>query len=216
MSISPNIRDDDSEVLYALKMACQSDQRHKALALETWLPRLEIWRKDTERLAADIANLKKKLISGFYENEYPQYTQGEATHELQETATAEEVNGLVTKIRELKDQLAAREAYIEKIKWDACGCDLMNGYICSLHTNVSAVPLKALREHEARLLEEMAEKLDIEIQNLPNPTTYTSDHFISKCDEVKRLTAVVASLEDRAVVRCQQILIKEASSRRTK
>ena len=64
MSISPNIRDDDSEVLYALKMACQSDQRHKALALETWLPRLEIWRKDTERLAADIANLKKKLISG--------------------------------------------------------------------------------------------------------------------------------------------------------
>lgn len=169
---------------------------------------------EIERLTAEVADLKKKLISGFYEEEYPQYSQGEVTHELQDIATAEEVNGLVTKIKELKEQLAARAARIDEILRNLH--QYRDDPFIEAAIRFAQDDLTTLREHEARLLEEMAEKLDIEIQNLPNPTTYTSDHFISKCDEVKRLTAVVASLEDRAVVRCQQILIKEASSRRTK
>ena len=45
----------------------------------------------------------KNEIWGFYEEEYPFYTQGDYIHsELSSLATAEEVNGLVRKIKGLE------------------------------------------------------------------------------------------------------------------
>lgn len=35
--------DDNSEVLYALQMATEHDDRHQGLALRTWLPRIKEW-----------------------------------------------------------------------------------------------------------------------------------------------------------------------------
>ena len=45
--------------------------------------------------------LRSQIISGFYEEEYPIYTQGYPTMELQEIVTAEECNNMVDQIRQL-------------------------------------------------------------------------------------------------------------------
>ena len=42
--------DDNSEVLYALQMATEHDERHQALALRTWLPRIQEWQKKSKLL----------------------------------------------------------------------------------------------------------------------------------------------------------------------
>lgn len=49
-----------------------------------------------------IEEAKKKQISGFYEEQYPSYEQGEPHHELQSLVTAAECNALVAKIKEHK------------------------------------------------------------------------------------------------------------------
>lgn len=37
--------DNDREVLYALEMATEHDERHQALALRTWLPIIREWQR---------------------------------------------------------------------------------------------------------------------------------------------------------------------------
>jgi hypothetical protein len=37
------VEGDDHEVLFALEMACEHDDRHQAMALRTWLPRIRQW-----------------------------------------------------------------------------------------------------------------------------------------------------------------------------
>ena len=57
-----------------------------------------------------------EVVSGFYEDEYPVYTDGPPTHELQDVVTAEELNGLVGKLIEAQaiiDQQAARIAELQ-------------------------------------------------------------------------------------------------------
>ena len=49
---------DDEEVLYALGMALEHDERHQALALRTWFPRIKIWLNETTRLKDDAENLR--------------------------------------------------------------------------------------------------------------------------------------------------------------
>jgi len=45
-------------------------------------------------------------ISGFYEKEYPDYTQGAPTHELQSVVTAAEVNNLLQSLIKTEEELA--------------------------------------------------------------------------------------------------------------
>lgn len=45
-------------------------------------------------------------ISGFYENEYPDYTQGAPTNELQSVVTAAEVNNLLQSLIKTEEELA--------------------------------------------------------------------------------------------------------------
>lgn len=49
--------DNDDEVLYALEMATEHDERHQALALRTWLPMIRQWQKKAK--AFDL--IKKSL-----------------------------------------------------------------------------------------------------------------------------------------------------------
>jgi hypothetical protein len=52
-----------------------------------------------------VEELKAQLISGFHHDEYPVYQQGEPNHEVLELTTAEEVNGLVNRIKLLTKAL---------------------------------------------------------------------------------------------------------------
>ena len=63
--------------------------------------------KEIESLKAQLAEARGQMVSGFYGEEIPEYAQGAPTHELQEILTAEEANGLVKKIVELRKRLAA-------------------------------------------------------------------------------------------------------------
>lgn len=54
-----------------------------------------------------IAEIQAKAVWGFYEEEHPQYRQGQPTHELESEVTADECNGLVAKIASLESQLGA-------------------------------------------------------------------------------------------------------------
>ena len=60
--------------------------------------------KRVEELETENAQLRKQIVYGFYENEFPEYTQG-TCHELSEPITAEEANGLVRKLMEAREQL---------------------------------------------------------------------------------------------------------------
>lgn len=46
-NVSTLIQEDDHEVLFALQMALENDERHQALALRTWLPRIKEWYVDS-------------------------------------------------------------------------------------------------------------------------------------------------------------------------
>ena len=60
-------------------------------------------------MSEEIKKLKSQLISGFYEDQFPVYTQGEPNHELQELVTASECNGLVDKIKLLSEPVVTEE-----------------------------------------------------------------------------------------------------------
>lgn len=49
-----------------------------------------------------IKELESQIISGFYENEFPEYYQGIPNHELLSIVTAEELNNLVKRLGEPK------------------------------------------------------------------------------------------------------------------
>lgn len=68
------------------------------------------WKARAEMFECENTKLRKQLITGFYEDEYPIYTQGEPKMELQSIATAEEINGLVQK---LKERTAEVEQYAQ-------------------------------------------------------------------------------------------------------
>ena len=57
---------------------------------------------DLQRMQNEINRLRALIVSGFYEDEAPVYSQGLPTHELQSVLTAEEANGLVSRITDLR------------------------------------------------------------------------------------------------------------------
>jgi DNA repair exonuclease SbcCD ATPase subunit len=67
---------------------------------------------------AEIATLKKMIVSGFYEDEIPTYKQGFPTHELEEAVTAESCTGLVNKIIALKERVWELENKLTAITAD--------------------------------------------------------------------------------------------------
>lgn len=64
--------DDDHEVLFALRMALEHDERHQALALRTWMPRIEQWyfqhSEVVARLRVQLAGCSTAAL-GWVENE---------------------------------------------------------------------------------------------------------------------------------------------------
>jgi len=46
--------DDDHEVMFSLEMALEQDQRHQALALNTWMPRIKLWLERAEQAEAQL------------------------------------------------------------------------------------------------------------------------------------------------------------------
>ncbi len=65
---------------------------------------------------AEVEDLRKQIISGFYEEEVPIFRQGSPIHELESTVTAEEVSGYVEKIKSLRKQLAECQAREAKLR----------------------------------------------------------------------------------------------------
>lgn len=61
------------------------------------------------RLLTHLRDVEAQLISGFYEEKYPIYSQGNLTHELQELMTAEEATDLVSRIKTLQSNLRERD-----------------------------------------------------------------------------------------------------------
>ena len=90
------------------------------LTITNWQTRAEMFEKKVHELEQERDKLKAQLISGFYEDEYPIYTQGEPVMNLQSLANAQEINNLVQmlknkvteidKLREKIDQLHRNQA----------------------------------------------------------------------------------------------------------
>lgn len=59
--------------------------------------------KEICELRARVAELETQVVYGFYEEEYPMYSQGPAVNELQDPITAEEANGTIANFCRLKD-----------------------------------------------------------------------------------------------------------------
>lgn len=73
----------------------------------------------------EIERLKEQLISGFYADEKPVYTQGEPTHEFQELLTAEECNFMVNRIDRLLEGLKKYGQHLPGCKgFHYCTCGL--------------------------------------------------------------------------------------------
>jgi protein-tyrosine-phosphatase len=83
----------------------QKDAKRADEHIEAVCAALGIDPGSAESTVAAITRLKSQLISGFYEEEIPQFTQGEPTHELQELVTAEEVTSYVQRLVELRKAL---------------------------------------------------------------------------------------------------------------
>jgi len=88
----------------------QRDEARASLASQrgnpvTYKSQLKAAFKTISALQAELAEAKHKQVSGFYEEQYPHYKQGEPHHELQQLVTAEECNGLVSKIKTLRTAL---------------------------------------------------------------------------------------------------------------
>lgn len=105
-----------------------------------------------------IEEAKKKQISGFYEEQYPSYEQGEPHHELQSLVTAEECNRLVDKIKE--HEVGAE---YDKFLFDSNGHPLLPGDAALGFA--SYIPIQTGRELAAKLtkalttIEEQNERL---------------------------------------------------------
>jgi hypothetical protein len=69
--------------------------------------------REIEAQRTRIAILSEQVISGFYEEEIPLFTQGEPTHELQDVVTADEVTRYVMKIVSLTKELEGVKAAVD-------------------------------------------------------------------------------------------------------
>jgi hypothetical protein len=58
------------------------------------------------RAADELDRVEKLVVSGFYENELPQFVQGEPTHELQDVVTADQMDKLYAELRSIRAELA--------------------------------------------------------------------------------------------------------------
>lgn len=63
---------------------------------------VDVLKAEIERLKAENKKLQKKIVWGFYEDEYPIYTQGDGHPELGSPITADEANNLVDIIRKYR------------------------------------------------------------------------------------------------------------------
>lgn len=77
------------------------------------------------KLKAELDNVRKCCIYGFYENGYPEYS-NEWRHELQTPATPSELNAIVNRLRKLSElghemRAALPEDSPEARKWDQIG-----------------------------------------------------------------------------------------------
>lgn len=72
-----------------------------------------------QRFLDEIKRLREEVVFGFYEEEYPLYVQGydKGIHELTSPVTAEEVTGLVNKIKELNDTIKKLNDRITDLGW---------------------------------------------------------------------------------------------------
>lgn len=64
-------------------------------------------------LETENAALKAQVISGFYEEEVPQFTQGIPTHELQSVVTAQEVTGYVSIVKSKDNEIRRLNEILE-------------------------------------------------------------------------------------------------------
>ena len=81
-----------------------------------------------EELKREIKNLRSQLISGFYEEEFPQFRQGEPQHELESLVTAKEVNGLIKMIRAYKKVLGMNAHYLRTLFAERTGLTLVDRF----------------------------------------------------------------------------------------
>ena len=70
--------------------------------------------EEIDRLRLELASAEAELVSVFYENGFPEFSQGAPTHELQYVATAATCNGLVELIESLTKQLEEANAALAK------------------------------------------------------------------------------------------------------
>jgi hypothetical protein len=80
----------------------------KANTAERYAERIE--KELIAPLAKESIELRGKVISGFYAEQYPSYAQGMPTHELQEFATAEELNAIVERLQKLENAVSLSAA----------------------------------------------------------------------------------------------------------
>jgi hypothetical protein len=83
-------------------------------------------------------DLKAQLISGFYEEEYPQYTQGAPTNELQSVMTAVEARGLVEQITTLKSYATKLDEALKAIE-DELPLIFAQYSLSSIFTRITAI-----------------------------------------------------------------------------
>lgn len=95
----------------AIEMMLQGKALKKVsfdLALLRKMASMALWyddmKKRVDELEKIVADHEKELIYGFYEEEHPQYSQGPQKSEIQELATASEINGLVKKLKDMTEK----------------------------------------------------------------------------------------------------------------
>jgi hypothetical protein len=54
------------------------------------------------QLEAQVADLEKRVVSGFWHDDYPSFRQGIPTHEVEEDLTAGQANSIVERLRKLE------------------------------------------------------------------------------------------------------------------
>ena len=67
--------------------------------------RFDRYRTEYNKLKNSVA-FEEDIVSGFWENEYPEFRQGIPTHGLEDILTADQANGLVQTIKRLEEEIA--------------------------------------------------------------------------------------------------------------
>jgi len=71
----------------------------------------------TAKAESDLATAQEQIVWGFHGEEVPQYTQGpKGEHEMREPITAEEANGLVKTIVNLRTELAVAKTNTKRLE----------------------------------------------------------------------------------------------------